>query len=257
MSGATLPCAVALSPLSTQISARGVVTASTGSRCASLHLPRDLPTEGPPTPERNELVKRRAAGRKNISPGVFRHSAVKDIVKSQKNLSSRATEHCMEEGQQSFSDKQCSICYREVCHPFTKKEQSCFDKTVLELQERRAHTFKTNIQYTLARERRAHTFKTNIQYTLARLELQPAPEVVAVAAETAARAAAVASVAKVARTVVEVAKIHSDVATALAQFEEVDGEPTYSNSEKSDEDEDEGDSGKNYQGDETDWQLQR
>ena len=86
MSGATLPCAVALSPLSTQISARGVVTASTGSRCASLHLPRDLPTEGPPTPERNELVKRRAAGRKNISPGVFRHSAVKDIVKSQNSL---------------------------------------------------------------------------------------------------------------------------------------------------------------------------
>ena len=86
------------------------------------------------------------------------------------------------------------------------------------------------------------------------LELQPVPEVVAVAAEAAARAAAVASVAKVARTVVEVAKIHSDVATALAQFEEVDGEPTYSNSEKSDEDEDEGDSGKTYVGDETDLQ---
>jgi len=42
----------------------------------------------------------------------------------------------MDEGQQSFSDKQCSICYRDVCHPFTKEEQSCFDKTVLELQER-------------------------------------------------------------------------------------------------------------------------
>ena len=71
MSGATLPCAVALSPLSTQISARGVVTASTGSRCASLHLPRDLPTEGPPTPERTELVKRRAAGRKKYLPRCF------------------------------------------------------------------------------------------------------------------------------------------------------------------------------------------
>ncbi len=68
-----------LSPL------EGVVTASE-SECSSLHSPKDLPTEGTLNSERNELVKRRAAGRKNISPGVFRHSAVKDIVKSQKSL---------------------------------------------------------------------------------------------------------------------------------------------------------------------------
>ena len=126
-----------LSPL------EGVVAASE-SECSSLHSPKDLPTEGTLDSERNELIIRR---RTMISPKI---------------LSSRATEHCMDEGQQSLSDKQCSICYREVCHPFTKKEQSCFDKTVLELQERRAHTFKTNIQYTLARERRAHTSKTII-----------------------------------------------------------------------------------------------
>jgi hypothetical protein len=85
------------------------------------------------------------------------------------------------------------------------------------------------------------------------LELQPAPEVVAVATEAAARAAAVAySAAKVASTGGEVPKIHSDVVTALAQFEAVDGEPTYSNSEKSEEDE--GDDDRIYVGDETDLQ---
>jgi hypothetical protein len=36
--------------------------------------------------------------------------------------------------QQSFSDKQCSICYREACPPFTQEEQFCFDKTALDLQ---------------------------------------------------------------------------------------------------------------------------
>ena len=90
-----------------------------------------------------------------------------------------------------------------------------------------------------------------------------APEVVAVAAEAAARAAAVASVAKIARPVVEVEGIHSDVATALAQYEAVEpGGPTnpnYSNSESSYEgsDEDEGDHGKNYAGDDTDLQQGR
>ena len=89
-----------------------------------------------------------------------------------------------------------------------------------------------------------------------------APEV-AVEAEAAARAAAVASVAKIARPVVEVEGIHSDVATALAQYEAVEpGGPTnpnYSNSESSYEgsDEDEGDHGKNYAGDDTDLQQGR
>ena len=111
MFSAITSCALALSPL------EGVVTASE-SECSSLHSPKDLPTEGPLDSERSELVKRHKT------------------LLSPKNLSSRATEHCMDDEQQSFSDKQCSICYREACHPFTKEEQSCFDKTVLELQER-------------------------------------------------------------------------------------------------------------------------
>ena len=66
-----------------------------------------------------------------------------------------------------------------------------------------------------------------------------------------------ASVAKVARTVVEVAKIHSDVATAMAQVEEAEEQPAYSPLTASSSDEDEGDSGKTYVGDETDWQQER
>ena len=54
-------CALALSPL------EGVVTASE-SECSSLHSPKDLPTEGPLDSKRNELVKRRAAGRKKYLP---------------------------------------------------------------------------------------------------------------------------------------------------------------------------------------------
>ena len=102
-------CALALSPL------EGVVTA-TESECSSLHLPDDLSTEGSLDSERNELIIRR---RTMISP---------------KNLSSRASKHYMDEGQQSFSDKQCSICYREACPPFTQEEQFCFDETALDLQ---------------------------------------------------------------------------------------------------------------------------
>ena len=86
MSGATLPCAVALSPLSTQISARGVVTASTGSRCASLHLPRDLPTEGHGLHLRGMNSSRGAQQDEKISPQVFFVTAVNDIVKSQNSL---------------------------------------------------------------------------------------------------------------------------------------------------------------------------
>jgi hypothetical protein len=62
------------------------------------------------------------------------------------------------------------------------------------------------------------------------------------------------SAAKVASTGGEVPKTHSDIVTALTQFEEVDGEPDYSNSEKSDEDEDDGEDDRIYVGDETDLQ---
>ena len=55
-------------------------------------------------------------------------------------------------------------------------------------------------------------------------------------AEAAARAAAVASV----------AKTHSDVATALAQHEEAEDQPTYSPLTSSDSDEDEDGSDGNY-----------
>jgi uncharacterized membrane protein YgcG len=88
------------------------------------------------------------------------------------------------------------------------------------------------------------------------LETHPAPEAVAVAAEAAARAAAVASAAKVAKTVVEVAETRSDVATALAQHKEAEGEPVYSPL-TSNSDEEEGDSDGNYVGDETDQQKKR
>jgi hypothetical protein len=97
------------------------------------------------------------------------------------------------------------------------------------------------------------------------LETHPAPEVVAVAAEAAARAAAeaaaraaaVASSAKVASTGGEVPKIHSDVATALAQHKEADEEPGYSPLTNSDSDEDEDASDENYPGDETGRQKKR
>ena len=55
----------------------------------------------------------------------------------------------------------------------------------------------------------------------------------------------------------EVAKTHSDVATALAQFDEAEEHPTYSPLTSSNSDEDEGDYGKTYAGDETDWQQGR
>ena len=68
---ATTPCVVALSPLSAQISARGVVTAVLGKQeCLVAFAER--PAHGrTPTPERNELVKRRAAGRKKYLPRCF------------------------------------------------------------------------------------------------------------------------------------------------------------------------------------------
>ena len=84
---------------------------------------------------------------------------------------------------------------------------------------------------------------------------QPVPE--AVAAEAAARAAAVASAARIVKAGGEVAKTHSDVATALAQHEEAEEHPTYSPLTSSNSDEDEGDYGKTYAGDETDWQQGR
>ena len=62
------------------------------------------------------------------------------------------------------------------------------------------------------------------------LELLPAPEAVASAAETAARATVVAlsSAAKIAKAVVEGPRTHSDVATAVALHEQAENEPVFS-----------------------------
>jgi hypothetical protein len=50
------------------------------------------------------------------------------INKSQRDCTTNSRQDTLAEGL-------CSVCHRKTCIPFTAEEQSCFDKTVNELQE--------------------------------------------------------------------------------------------------------------------------